>query len=133
MFTYGAPRVGNRRYVNYVRLDFFRWVNNNDIVPRVPPTWMGYRHTGQEIYLDALGKIRRVTGWQRLKDRLRGLILGLQKGRLDPLSDHSLNEYIRHIRCAIDQGEAGGRGSAAPHFTASEVPLPQNIRAASAG
>jgi len=47
LYTYGSPRVGNRRYVNYVQLEAYRWVNNNDIVTRVPPSWLGYRHKGE--------------------------------------------------------------------------------------
>lgn len=37
LFTYGSPRVGDRRFVNFVEIDHSRWVNNNDIVTRVPP------------------------------------------------------------------------------------------------
>ena len=47
VFSYGSPRVGNKRYVNHCRLNYFRWVNNNDMVTRIPPTWLGYRHTGR--------------------------------------------------------------------------------------
>ena len=61
LYTYGSPRVGNQRYVNYVQMEAYRWVNNNDIVTRVPPAWLGYRHKGQEVYLNAYGKIRRLT------------------------------------------------------------------------
>src|SRR5690606_22477001 len=57
LFTFGSPRIGDRRYVNYVRLNYCRWVNNNDVVPRVPPSFLGYRHAGQEIYLDHQGRV----------------------------------------------------------------------------
>ena len=67
LFTYGAPRVGDRRYVNFVKLEFYRWVNNNDIVPRMPPTFMGFRHTGQEVYLNSKGRIARVRGWHKFQ------------------------------------------------------------------
>ncbi len=106
LFTYGGPRVGNRRYVNYVQLEIYRWVNNNDIVARVPPAWLGYRHTGQEVYLNAYGKIRRLTGWQRAKDRWRGFVRGLREGRFDFFSDHSIRRYIEHIRAAVEEEES---------------------------
>jgi triacylglycerol lipase len=105
LFTYGSPRVGNRRYVNYVQLETYRWVNNNDIVTRVPPAWLGYRHKGQEVYLNAYGKIRRLTHWQRMKDRWRGLLKGLRNGRFDPFNDHSIIEYVAHIRAAVEEEE----------------------------
>jgi triacylglycerol lipase len=105
LFTFGGPRVGNHRYVNYVHIETYRWVNNNDIVTRVPPPWLGYRHKGQEVYLNAYGKIRDLTHWQRLKDRWRGFIRGLKEGRIDFFADHSIKEYISHIRSAVEDDE----------------------------
>jgi triacylglycerol lipase len=105
LYTFGSPRVGNRRYVNYVEFEAYRWVNNNDIVPRVPPAWLGYRHKGQEIYLNAFGEIRCLTPWQRLKDRWRGFLRGLRNGNLDFFTDHSVLQYIEHIKNAVEEEE----------------------------
>jgi triacylglycerol lipase len=105
LFTYGSPRIGNRRYVNYVQIETYRWVNNNDIVTRVPPGWLGYRHKGKEIYLNAYGKIRELTPWQRVKDRWRGIVHGLREGRIDFFTDHSIKNYIDHIRAAVEEEE----------------------------
>jgi triacylglycerol lipase len=105
LFTYGSPRVGNKRYVNYIQLEAYRWVNNNDIVTRVPPSWLGYRHKGQEVYLNAYGKIRRLSTWQRLKDRWRGFSRGLREGRIDFFDDHSISQYVTHIRGAVEEEE----------------------------
>jgi len=95
--TFGSPRVGNKRYINNVKIDYLRWVNNNDIVTRSPPTWMGYRHTGTEMYLDSNGKLSRLTSIQRSKDMWAGFISGLQKKELDHFSDHSIVRYIDYI------------------------------------
>ena len=103
LYSFGSPRVGDRRYINYVKLTHYRWVNNNDIVTRVPPAWMGYRHTGIEMYLDHAGRMRDVKGWSRSKDRFRGFVRGLLKGKLDQLSDHGIREYIRFILAAVEQ------------------------------
>lgn len=105
LFTYGSPRVGNQRYVNYVQIETFRWVNNNDIVTHVPPAWLGFRHKGELVYLNAHGKIRRLTTWQRMKDRWRGFVRGLHEGRFDPFSDHSISQYVAHIRAAVEEEE----------------------------
>lgn len=102
LYTYGSPRVGDRRYINYVRLTYYRWVNNNDIVTRVPPAWMGYRHAGQEVYLDHRGMIRPLSGWTRVRDRLRGWATGLLRMRVDPLSDHSIHSYVAAIHAAVE-------------------------------
>jgi len=106
LYTFGCPRIGTRRYVNYVQFEAYRWVNNNDIVARLPPPWLGYRHKGQEIYINAYGKIRRLTAWQRVKDRWRGFVRGLREGRFDHFADHSIGRYIEHIRNAVEE-EAG--------------------------
>ena len=86
-------------------MEAYRWVNNNDIVTRVPPAWLGYRHKGQEIYLNAFGKIRCLTPWQRVKDRWRGILRGLRNGNFDFFTDHSILQYIEHIQNAVDEEE----------------------------
>jgi triacylglycerol lipase len=103
LFTYGSPRVGDRAYVDYPRLIHFRWVNNNDIVTRVPPTWLGYRHCGREMYIDFRGRVRSIVGWRRVVDRLRGFIRGLGHLSIDQFSDHSIEQYIDHIHAAVER------------------------------
>jgi triacylglycerol lipase len=105
LYTFGSPRIGNRRYVNYVHLEAYRWVNNNDVVARLPPAWLGYRHKGQEVYLNAYGQIRRLCGGQRIKDRWRGFLRGLRSGEFDHFADHSISRYIEHIRAAVAEEE----------------------------
>lgn len=109
IFTYGAPRVGNRPYASFLRIKHFRWVNNNDIVPRIPPRWMGYHHMGREIYLNRRGKISRIHSWLRLHDRWRGLLRGLGNWKVDFLADHSMKEYMKHIKAYYEAEERGER------------------------
>jgi triacylglycerol lipase len=101
LFTFGSPRIGSRRFVNYVQMEAYRWVNNNDIVTRVPPGWLGFCHKGQEVYLNAYGQIRRLCRWQRTKDRWRGFLRGLRDGKFDHFSDHSIGQYVEHIWNAV--------------------------------
>ena len=102
LFTFGSPRVGNKRYINYVDLKHYRWVNNNDIVTRAPPAWLRYRHTGQLMYLTSRGRIRRLTRRQRAKDRWRGAWKGLKRGKVDHFADHPISEYIGHIAKVVE-------------------------------
>lgn len=107
LYTFGSPRVGNNRYVNHVKLEFFRWVNNNDIVTHVLPAWLRYRHTGQEVYINAYGRVREMTGWQRSKDRWRGFVMGIKQGKIDNFADHSIDLYIDAIRRGLDHEKIG--------------------------
>jgi len=50
VYTFGQPRVGNRSFTKNVQSRLYRIVNENDIVPRVPPGPL-YRHQGQEYHL----------------------------------------------------------------------------------
>jgi triacylglycerol lipase len=102
LHTFGSPRVGCKRYVRHAQLKHYRWVHNNDVVTRVPPVWLGYRHCGDEIYLDRHGRIRKLTGVFRSRDRWRGLIGGLMKWKLDWLSDHSIGQYAQQLAAAVD-------------------------------
>ncbi len=101
--TFGSPRVGTKRYVQNAGITHIRWVNNNDIVTRVPPTWLRYRHTGTRMYLDRNGDIRRFTARQRAKDRWSGFVDGVKNRRFDHFSDHAIADYVRHVARAADR------------------------------
>jgi triacylglycerol lipase len=103
LHTFGSPRVGCGRYVRHAEVIHYRWVHNNDVVTRVPPLWLGYRHGGNEIYLDRYGRIRKLTGIWRSRDRWRGLLSGLFRWQLDLLSDHSIKLYAQHIAAAVNE------------------------------
>lgn len=106
LYTYGSPRVGDKRYINYVKLDHYRYVNNNDIVTRVPPIFLGYRHSGSEVYLDRNGKIGRLSHIARRRDRWQGFLRGLRGWKVDHFADHSVMRYIDAIAIAVNQERA---------------------------
>lgn len=89
--TFGSPRVGTRKFVKNIRTKHMRFVNNNDIVTKVPLWLMGYKHHGDLQYINYYGKIRKLTTWQAIKDRWRGYRSGLLDGALD----HGMDNYIR--------------------------------------
>jgi triacylglycerol lipase len=97
IYTYGSPRVGWSKYVQSLDVVHHRWVNNNDIVTRVPLSIMGYRHHGTEHYMNSYGNIRPLTSWQRTKDRLRGMWVGIKKRDIDNFSDHLITNYITNL------------------------------------
>ena len=106
LYTYGSPRVGCKKYVNHVQIPHYRWVNNNDIVTRVPPIFLGYRHSGTEMYMDHMGRLTKINGWKRTSDRLKGFFSGLRRFKIDHLSDHSSPGYIDCIFNVVRADEA---------------------------
>ncbi|XZE52331.1 lipase family protein [Planctomycetaceae bacterium SH139] len=102
LYAYGSPRVGDSAYVNYVKFPYYRFVNNNDIVTRLPPAWLGYRHSGREVYFDRGNRLRQLTGWRRSVDRLLGMVRGLGRGKIDALSDHQVHAYVECILAELN-------------------------------
>ena len=97
LYTYGSPRVGWRTYVKSLGVVHHRWKNNNDIVTTVPLALMGYVHHGNQHYLNAYGNYRKPTGWQLVKDKWRGMWMGIKQGKIDSFGDHSMEQYIKHL------------------------------------
>ena len=114
LFTYGSPRVGDKRYINFVKLDHYRFVNNNDIVTRVPPSLVGYRHCGFEVYLDRNGRVRKLGLVSKRRDRWSGFLRGLRRWKIDHFVDHSIHRYIEAIGRAVDEEHERVKSGAAP-------------------
>jgi hypothetical protein len=114
VYTFGQPRVGDRTFAS--QLDkhtngrVFRFVNNNDIVPHVPPpfsVWNPtrlYGHVGIVKYFNARGTIMPN---HRMIDRLIDFGVGVGKGiigaNFDLISDHSMEYYISHLDAALKE------------------------------
>jgi triacylglycerol lipase len=57
VYTFGSPRVGNEIFKKNLEAKIYRFVNNDDIVPRVPPPGK-YVHVGKLKFIDSDGIIR---------------------------------------------------------------------------
>ncbi|MGC1218300.1 MAG: lipase family protein [Phormidesmis sp.] len=114
VYTFGQPRVGDRTFVNqlnaHTRGKVFRFVNNNDIVPHVPPPFSIrnptrlYGHVGTVEYFNASGNItthNQILG--RLLDSSWGLLKGAVGAQLDLISDHKMEYYISHLDRALKE------------------------------
>jgi len=104
-YNFGSPRTGTKSWVKEVNKNFtiHRFVNNNDIVTRVPPASLFFKHAGNLHYINTYGNIRNATLWQRFKDRFRGYRAAWkQRQFFDSLSDHSMTHYVKHISNKIE-------------------------------
>jgi hypothetical protein len=53
LVTFGSPRVGNAAFSRFVAASTtlsLRVTHNRDIVPSVPPTWVGFHHAAREAW-----------------------------------------------------------------------------------
>lgn len=127
IYTFGQPRIGfndfRTRYDERFGHLHYRFVNDDDIVTRIPP---GFQHVGRLFHFDAQGSLESVTESvdegiaaaeppplsQPEFDRLRSDLLAMRAGRatgeavetaaelegfFPSISDHSMDEYIRNI------------------------------------
>ena len=100
--TFGQPRTGDRTFARNFNADFkaqtFRFVNNNDIVTRVPTRSTGFSHVGTLKYLTEGGKLEDdICWWWEFLDRMRGRFEDLFEWGSDGLKDHSMKAYAKVI------------------------------------
>ena len=103
LYTYGSPKVGNRAYVKLMRdlnIPHHRWVNNVDIVTKVP-LWP-YKHHTKSHYMNHNGIIKKLTPIQVMVDRIKGLWIGLKRGKINYFINHGSQKYIDNIEKNID-------------------------------
>ncbi|HEY4361736.1 MAG TPA: lipase family protein [Bryobacteraceae bacterium] len=81
IYTFGQPRVGDeafsRRTQEALGTRAFRFINNRDIVPRVPLFGMGYRHYANEIFFDNDAQEDRPSALETLLAAIRLAIFAL--------------------------------------------------------
>jgi len=99
LYNFGSPRVGNHLWSEqFDNIPTWRFVNNNDIVTKVPPFGL-FTHIGDLKYINYYGNVRQSTWWQRFKDQMRGRFRALCKFQLfDGAFDHSMGLYADKVR-----------------------------------
>ena len=98
LYTFGCPRNATPAKCKELKVPHYRCVNNNDIVPKMPPALLWYKHHGQLHYINFYGNVRKMTWWQRFKDGWRGRRAAWKKREIfDGVRDHSMDEYCRYL------------------------------------
>ena len=104
LYTYGSPRVGNRRFLMGCDFPHVRIQNNNDLVCQTPPMLLGYRHHVPSTYINFYGNIRKLTKWQKIKDMFRGRWRAIQKFQFfDGIMDHNMDKYCSKLHKVWEQ------------------------------
>lgn len=83
-YNFGSPRVGDSSFTDFYNEGYadltFRFVNNNDIVPRIPPRELTYQHVNSPKYLDShCNLVSDMRILDLLLDSFEGSIPGLRK------------------------------------------------------
>lgn len=124
VYTFGQPRVGQEDFRDYMsanlRNRFYRFVNDDDIVPRVPP---GYAHVGRLFHFDEDGGLEAATESTQVEPpplteaqfaQLQNQIRAMESRRQSPLNpsateaatvegffpsfqDHRMDRYIAKV------------------------------------
>lgn len=101
VYTFGCPRVGGRKFVKQNKnILHWRFVNNNDIVTRIP-TFIRWKHHGYRVYIDRRGKVSSAVGLYLFTDLILGHLSSWAKLKpFDSFSDHSILKYVKHIKAS---------------------------------
>jgi len=101
LYTIGQPRTGSYSFANQFDSALpdkcFRFINNNDVVPRVPLAGLTfqYTHVGNALYIDSRGKLYdSIPWWQKGWDMVKGIMDDVGKVLPDNLKDHSSADYV---------------------------------------
>ena len=97
LYTYGSPRVGLDTFYdafNKMGIVHHRWVNNSDIVTRLPT--YPYVHNGTEHYFNRKGTYKPGSFYRKTKNMILGTLSGLMKLSIDPIEDHDIELYISY-------------------------------------
>ena len=95
LHTFGSPRVGGPRFIRHIKCPHYRFMNNNDIVCRIPPAWLGFKHHGEMIYFDRFGNKSTGPNWS---DFFYGIFNSWKRFKFfDGIVDHGMPNYVKAL------------------------------------
>ena len=109
LYTYGQPRVGDRDFARQfdkkMGQSSFRFVNDEDVVTRVPPP-PGYKHIGKMCFFDNKGVLfLENTLWHWWRSVSEGVAQRTEAGAAETATqnpngpgDHNLGYYLRNLQ-----------------------------------
>jgi triacylglycerol lipase len=125
LYTFGSPRVGNENYRGRFPVPGFRFVNNTDIVPHLPPRGLlaDYTHLGVLKFLDHDGGILSdPTRFEILESYVQGHWQAITIGR-ETFTRSSLAEAGLALLDAIQRKDAGDLGGKFEALDLDSIPF----------
>jgi triacylglycerol lipase len=106
VYTFGQPRTCDRLLAGIHDEAFasrhFRFVNNNDVVPQVPPEPV-FHHVNALMYFDAKGKLHEKMSFVgKLGDSFKGFTSDPFAPGTDGIRDHSMDTYLELLEKNLD-------------------------------
>lgn len=110
LYTFGHPRTGDFVFSSHFDHEFgdktFRFVNNRDIVTRIPPREIGYSHVGQLMFFNEKGKLLTDDHWwNKFLREIEVGIEGLEKPAA-LVGDHAIALYVQNMSENVRTDEA---------------------------
>lgn len=99
VYTYGQPRVGNRKYSKQVKSKVYRFVNNNDVVPRVPPPLI-FGHQGIKFHIVNDKLVTPTGNWNEFFITMKVRLINMFKFRYfrSLVADHDISSYHKLLK-----------------------------------
>ncbi len=112
VYTFGQPRVGKKKFQeNFpenLEKRIHRFANDKDVVPRVPPRLMNFRHVGNPRFFTNDGTLHLdKVEWRKYKKQCKqksksviGRLLELVATSGERVTDHSMDDYVGLLKKA---------------------------------
>jgi triacylglycerol lipase len=95
LYTYGAPRVGDNRFEEIFNEKFstaYRVVNQDDVVPHLPPEFFGFSHSGHRILFDREGSRQEdKSTWIEFQEKMGAWLSHIPQAGIQIKGPHLLN------------------------------------------
>jgi triacylglycerol lipase len=98
LYTFGSPRVGDRTYMDHFNAAMndraFRFVNDEDIVAKLPFKAIGYCHVGEKCRFNTDGQLcRQPLSRDGLIEQIKAEVEDLLEPNWEVVQDHDLGAY----------------------------------------
>lgn len=105
--TFGQPRVGDGAFcLSYDKVlgsKTLRFVDCDDIVPRLPFRSLGFSHVGTEAFISSSGDLEiNPAFWLLLTSDVENAVRDISSGALSALSSHHLSFYRSRLEAIVN-------------------------------